>query len=345
VPLASLLDRLKAMASILVVDDEAAPRSTAALLLEKRGHRVQAADGVVAAVTLLAQQSFDIVVTDLRMPDGVGLEVLRAAKAHSPETHVILLTAYPGWQSAKEAIRLGALDYIEKGEEPAELFARIDIALAARATRAAARRARGSLDDERRAVTVLFADLRGSLELLGTSNLEDARRLLDSVLGRMVDAVDGAGGIVNQVLGDGIMALFGAVEPMPDHAARACLAALDMHERVAACAGGLPGARRAEPAIRVGINSGEVLLRSLDTAVGRDYTAVGPATHLAARMEQLALPGSTLITAETRRLAGNTVQVKPRGCLEVKGLAGRVEAFELLGPAKGRAPEAQHYSP
>jgi class 3 adenylate cyclase len=322
------------MASILVVDDEASPRSTAALLLEKRGHQVRAADGVAAALALLAHESFDVVVTDLRMPDGIGLEVLRAAKAHAPETHVILLTAYPGWQSAKEAIRLGALDYIEKGGEPADLFARIDAALAARATRAAAARARGTVDDERRAVTVLFADLRGSLELLGTNHLEEARRLLDGVLGQMVAAVDGAGGIVNQVLGDGIMALFGAAEPMPDHAARACQAALDMHERVAGYAAAL-GGRRAEVAIRIGINSGVVLLRSLDTANGRDYTAVGPATHVAARMEQLARPGSTLITADTLRLAGAAVHVNPQGRLDVKGLAVGVEAFEVLGLVKG----------
>jgi CheY-like chemotaxis protein len=299
------------MASILVVDDEASPRSTAALLLEKRGHQVRAADGVAAALALLAHESFDVVVTDLRMPDGIGLEVLRAAKAHAPETHVILLTAYPGWQSAKEAIRLGALDYIEKGGEPADLFARIDAALAARATRAAAARARGTVDDERRAVTVLFADLRGSLELLGTNHLEEARRLLDGVLGQMV-----------------------AAEPMPDHAARACQAALDMHERVAGYAAAL-GGRRAEVAIRVGINSGVVLLRSLDTANGRDYTAVGPATHVAARMEQLARPGSTLITADTLRLAGAAVHVNPQGRLDVKGLAVGVEAFEVLGLVKG----------
>jgi class 3 adenylate cyclase len=315
------------MASILVVDDEAPARSTAALLLQKRGHRVRAAEGVAAAVDLLAGQSFDVVVTDLRMPDGMGLEVLRAAKASSPDTHVILLTAYPAWQSAKEAIRLGALDYIEKGEEPAELFARIDAALEARAARGASALVAG----ERRQASVLFADLQGSLELLSAAGLEDGRRLLDAVLARMVEAVEGAGGIVNQVLGDGIMALFGAVHPMGDHAARACLAALEMHERVAGYAPTVPGPRRAGLSIRVGINSGVVLLRSLDTAIGRDYTAVGAVTHVAARMEQLARAGSTLITAETRRLAGDAIHTRSLGWLDVKGLAGGVEAFELRG--------------
>ena len=123
------------MADLLVVDDEASARSTLALLLRKRGHRVLEAEGVTAAMKRLGDEVFDLVVTDLRMPDGDGLDVLRAVKAHAPETEVILLTAYAGWQSAKEAIRLGALDYFEKGQEPDELHHRIEKALAGRALR------------------------------------------------------------------------------------------------------------------------------------------------------------------------------------------------------------------
>ena len=123
------------MAHLLVVDDEASARSTLALLLRKRGHRVAEADGVTTAAKRLAEEVFDLVVTDLRMPDGDGLDVLRATKAHAPATEVILLTAYAEWKSAKEAIRLGALDYFEKGQEPDELYHRIDKALAGRALR------------------------------------------------------------------------------------------------------------------------------------------------------------------------------------------------------------------
>ncbi len=123
------------MAHLLVVDDEPSARSTLALLLRKRGHRVLEAEGVAAATTRLAEEVFDLVVTDLRMPDGDGLDVLRAAKAQAPATEVILLTAYAEWKSAKEAIRLGALDYFEKGQEPDELYHRIDKALAGRALR------------------------------------------------------------------------------------------------------------------------------------------------------------------------------------------------------------------
>jgi DNA-binding NtrC family response regulator len=117
------------MAEILIVDDEPAARTTLGILLRKRGHRVAQAEGAKAATKILAEMAFDLVVTDLRMPDGDGLEVLRAARGHCPEASVILLTAYAGWESAKEAMRLGAFDYFEKGKEPDEFLHRVDKAL------------------------------------------------------------------------------------------------------------------------------------------------------------------------------------------------------------------------
>jgi DNA-binding NtrC family response regulator len=123
------------MATILLVDDEPSARTTMALLLRKRGHRVSEAADVGAATKALADTAFEVVVTDLRMPDGDGLDVLRAAKAHCPEADVILLTAYAGWESAKEAIQLGAFDYFEKGREPDELLHRIERAVEDKALR------------------------------------------------------------------------------------------------------------------------------------------------------------------------------------------------------------------
>jgi DNA-binding NtrC family response regulator len=123
------------MAHLLVVDDEPSARTTLALLLRKRGHRVTEADAVASATKRLAEEVFDVVVTDLRMPDGDGLDVLQAARTQANAPDVILLTAYAEWKSAKEAIRLGALDYFEKGQEPEELYRRIDKALAGRALR------------------------------------------------------------------------------------------------------------------------------------------------------------------------------------------------------------------
>ncbi len=329
------------MANILLVDDEASARCTMALLLRKRGHQVREADGVVSAIDALDREAFDLVLTDLRMPDGGGLDVLRAARTRRSDASVILLTAYAGWDSAKEAMRLGALDYFEKGDAPEDLLQHIEAALTAPTwTTTPARDGFGreslltsddALRGRRAFLTVLFADLRGSLELVAGESLESARVVLDAVLERMMDAVHRHGGTVNQVMGDGIMALFGAPRPAPGHARRACDAALAMQDAIARYSGGRP--RDREVQIRIGIASGEVIVRSVGSDLRRDYSAVGLTTHVAARLEQAARPGSILITADTHRLAGLAVRVTPRGRVAVKGLPDGVETYELVGRA------------
>ena len=148
--------------------------------------------------------------------------------------------------------------------------------------------ARSTLEGERKQVTVLFADLKGSMELLADRDPEEARRLLDPVLERMMEAVHRYEGTVNQVMGDGIMALFGAPLAHEDHAVRACRAAVRMHETVGGYAEGLRRAQGLDVQIRVGLNSGEVVVRAIDNDLHMDYSAIGQTTHLAARMEQLA---------------------------------------------------------
>jgi len=328
------------MAHILVVDDEASARLTLGLLLRRRGHLVQEADGVAAAARALDGAAFDVIITDLRMPDGEGLEVLQTARARCPDANVILLTAHPGWESAKEAMRLGAFDYFEKGQEPDGLFQRIDKALEEQALR---RRAlperldsaplppRPIPDGERRYLTVLFADMRESMELLARRDLDEARLVLDGVIERMMDAVHGAGGTVNQVMGDGIMALFGAPGAQHDHAVQACRAALRMQHSVADYALALRRGHDVRVQIRVGINSGEVIVRAVGSDLRWDYTAVGMPTHIAARMEQIATPGAIFVTRETLDLVAGEMRTRPVGPVVVKGLAERLEAHEILG--------------
>src|SRR5262249_54108334 len=158
---------------------------------------------------------------------------------------------------------------------------------------------RGALEGERKQVTVLFADLKGSMELLADRDPEDARRILDPVLERMMDAVHRYEGTVNQVMGDGIMALFGAPLAHEDHAVRACYAALRMQESVQQYADEIRRTEGVLIQIRVGLNSGEVVVRAIGSDLHMDYTAVGQTTHLAARMEQLAAPGSILLAPDT----------------------------------------------
>jgi class 3 adenylate cyclase/tetratricopeptide (TPR) repeat protein len=196
---------------------------------------------------------------------------------------------------------------------------------------------RAALEGERKQVTVLLADMKGSMELLADRDPEEARRLLDPVLERMMSAVHRYEGTVNQVMGDGIMALFGAPLAHEDHAVRACYAALAMQESVGRYTEGLRRAHGVEVLIRVGLNSGEVVVRSIGSDLRMDYTAVGQTTHLAGRMEQLAVPGTIRLTGETLRLAEGYVAVKPLGPIPVKGLADPVEVHELTGAAAVRS--------
>ncbi|MBI2467140.1 MAG: zinc ribbon domain-containing protein, partial [Candidatus Rokubacteria bacterium] len=184
---------------------------------------------------------------------------------------------------------------------------------------------RTALEGERKQVTVLFADLKGSMELLADRDPEEARRLLDPLLEQMMEAVHRYEGTVNQVMGDGIMALFGAPLAHEDHAVRACYAALRMQENVTRYGDDLQRSQGVPVQIRVGLNSGEVVVRSIASDLRMDYTAVGQTTHLAARMEQMAKPGSALITASTLRLAEGYVEVRTLGPVRVKGLAEPVE--------------------
>src|SRR5262249_12358884 len=149
--------------------------------------------------------------------------------------------------------------------------------------------------------------------LLADRDPEEARAILDPVLERMMDAVHRYEGTVNQVLGDGIMALFGAPLAHEDHAVRACYAALRMQEAVKEYADEVFLTRGLRVQIRVGLHSGEVVVRSIGSDLRMDYSAVGQTTHLAARMEQTALPGSILLTAHTLRLVEGYVQVKALG--------------------------------
>ena len=195
---------------------------------------------------------------------------------------------------------------------------------------------RHALEGERKQVTVLFADMKGSLELLADRDPEDARKLLDPVLECLMEAVHRYEGTVNQVMGDGIMALFGAPLAHEDHAVRACYAALAMQQAIRRYTAEVRRDHGIEVQIRVGLNSGEVVVRAVGSDLRMDYSAVGQTTHLAARMEQLATPGSTRLTGETLRLAEGFVEVVPIGPVPVKGLASPVEVFELAGPSATR---------
>jgi class 3 adenylate cyclase/tetratricopeptide (TPR) repeat protein len=195
---------------------------------------------------------------------------------------------------------------------------------------------KAALEGERKQVTVLFADLTGSMELLADRDPEEARKLLDPVLERMIEAVHRYEGTVNQVMGDGIMALFGAPLAHEDHAVRACYAALRMQESVKQYADEVRPSDGVVVKIRVGLNSGEVVVRAIGSDLRMDYTAVGQTTHVAARMEQLAPAGTVRLTGETVRLAEGYVEVRSLGPIPVRGLPNPIEIYELTGVGMAR---------
>jgi class 3 adenylate cyclase/tetratricopeptide (TPR) repeat protein len=190
---------------------------------------------------------------------------------------------------------------------------------------------RHALAGERKQVTVLFADIKDSTELVRGLDPEAAQQLLDPAIHRMMEAVHRLEGTVNQVLGDGIMALFGAPIAHEDHALRACYAALAMQAAMRTYTEEVRRIHGLELRIRVGLNSGEVVVRAIGNDLHMDYSAVGETTHLAARMEQLALPGTIRLTVATLRLVEGLVQVTTLGPVPVKGLTQPVEVFELAG--------------
>src|SRR5215470_17025804 len=195
---------------------------------------------------------------------------------------------------------------------------------------------RQSLEGERKQVTVLFADIRGSTSLLEGLDPEEAQKLIDPVLRVMMEAVHRYEGTVNQVLGDGIMALFGAPLAHEDHALRACYTALAMQEEMRRYRRKLGQSEESGLQIGIGLNSGEVVVRSISNDLNVDYSALGHTTHMAARMQELAAGGTTLITAPTLRQVEGFVQLKSVGAVAVKGVSQPVEAFEVVAVTAAR---------
>ena len=196
---------------------------------------------------------------------------------------------------------------------------------------------KSALEGERKQVTVLFADMKGSMELLADRDPEEARKLLDPMIEHMMEAVHRYEGTVSNLMGDGIMALFGAPLSHEDHAVRACYAALRMQESVKKYAEEIQKTEGIPVQIRVGLNSGEVVVGSIGSDLKMDYTAIGQTVHLASRMEQMAMPGSIMMTADALQLAEGYVQVKSLGTVNVKGMNEPVDVHEVTGAGLARS--------
>ncbi len=195
---------------------------------------------------------------------------------------------------------------------------------------------RAVLVGERKQVTVLFADICGSMEMIEGTDPEQAQQILDTAVQVMMDAVYRYEGTVNKVLGDGIMALFGAPIAHEDHAVRAAFAALTLQRELQPVAAEVRRKHGVEVRARVGIHSGEVVVRTIGNDLSMTYDAIGATVHLASRMEQLAAPGTVRLTADALRLAEGFVEVLPLGPVPIKGIEAPIEVYELTGTGPAR---------
>jgi class 3 adenylate cyclase/tetratricopeptide (TPR) repeat protein len=195
--------------------------------------------------------------------------------------------------------------------------------------------ARAEVEGERKQVTVMFVDIVGSMDLAEALDSERWRGLLDRFFVLVCEAIHGVEGTIHQFTGDGVLALFGAPISYEDHARRACLAALQLHAALVPFARELAG-EGVQFAVRVGLNSGEVIVGEIGDEGQMDYSAIGHTVGLAQRMESLARAGSTALSATTTSLVAGEFEVRERGEFEVKGSSVPQRVYELVDQAGSR---------
>ena len=290
-------------AQLLVADDNKVNRLLLKRSLEQLGHRVVLAENGLVALDLLRRDAFDLLLLDIEMPEMDGFAVLAALKADRTlrELPVIVTSSVEGVANVVRCIELGAEDYLPKPLNPVLLKARLASSLekkrlrdqqAALVRRFATAEVAADLQNSgfalggrRVQASVMFSDIRGFTALVEQQSPEDTIELLNTYYALMFEAISGHGGVVNQMVGDGLMAIFGAPQPLAGHSAAAARAALEMVDMVEQLnlergAGGQAALR-----IGIGIATGEVVAGYTGTQQRATYTCIGDTVNLAARLE------------------------------------------------------------
>jgi class 3 adenylate cyclase len=337
---------------LLVADDNKVNRLLLTRTLELQGHRVSSAENGRVALAMLRAEHFDLLLLDMEMPEFDGFQVLEqlVADPDLKDLPVLVTSSLEGLAHVVRCIELGADDYLPKPVNTVLLRARIDSSLEKKrlrdqqkelvrrfATSEVAQDLQQSgfaLGGRRVAASVMFSDIRGFTTLVESQPPEETIELLNTYYTLMFDAINGRGGVVNQMIGDGLMAIFGAPLPLDDHAHQAVRAALDMAEMM-----DLFNTERAaagKPTIRIGIGiaTGEVVAGYTGTQRRATYTCIGDTVNLAARLEahtKLAQRG-ILIDAATASALPAQVGREALGPVVFKGKRAATEVFAVLSP-------------
>ncbi len=340
------------VARLLIVDDNKVNRLLLARNVELQGHRSASAENGRIALEMLRSETFDLLLLDIEMPEMDGFEVLEQLKADPKlrDLPVLVTSSLEGVANIVRCIELGAEDYLSKPINPVLLKARIGASLEKKRLRdqlramvrrfATAEVAQDlaqsgfALGGKRIRGTVMFADIRGFTSLVESQPPEETHELLNAYYALMFDAIGNHGGVVNQMIGDGLMAIFGAPLLLPDHGGCAVRAALEMtelielfnHERVAA--------NKPAIAIGVGIATGDIVAGYTGTQQRATYTCIGDTVNLAARLEAhtKVAKRTILIDEATRACLEPALAPDALEPVQFKGKASAVPVF-ALGPA------------
>ncbi len=337
------------MSQILIVDDNRMNRLLLSRGVEQMGHQVTFAENGKQAIALIQRQPFDLILLDVEMPelDGFGvLETLRG-DIHLRDIPVIMTSSLDELDSVVKCIELGAEDYLHKPVNPVLLKARLNASLEKKRLRDQQRELVSKFATEQVAedlftsgfalggkyvqATALFCDIRSFTTIAEAQSPSETIELLNNYYTLMMDAIGGEGGIVNQMIGDGLMSIFGAPVERPDHRARAVRAALQMAELIELFNAEQTAANRQTIRIGIGIASGQVIAGYTGTMHRATYTCVGDTVNLAARLEaQTKVLGEQILLDEPTRLGlDESIAVVEKGEIEIKGKTHPVRVFAL----------------
>jgi adenylate cyclase len=344
-----MLERNTVGARLLVVDDNRVNRLLLVRNLELQGHAVASAENGRIALEMLRRESFDLVLLDMEMPELDGFQVLEqmVGDLQLRDLPVIVTSSLEGLDNVVRCIELGAEDYLTKPVSPVLLKARLSASLEKKrlrdqqkalvrrfATREVAQDLQSSgfaLGGKRVKASIMFCDIRGFTTLAETQPPEETIELLNTWYTLMFDAIGGHGGIVSVMAGDGLMAIFGAPVPLPDHEERSVRAALEMIETIDLF--NVDRAAAGKPALRIGIGiaSGDMVAGYAGTNERATYTCIGDVVNLASRLESHTKDAqrAVLIDAATREALGTRVPVEPLGAVQLKGKAATVQVFAV----------------
>lgn len=336
-------------ARLLVADDNKVNRLLLKRSLELQGHRVASAENGRVALEMLRRENFDLLLLDMEMPEMDGFQVLEQLVADTQlrDLPVIVTSSLEGIAQIARCIELGAEDYLTKPVNPVLLKARINSSLEKKrlrdqqrdlirrfATSEVAEDLRQSgftLGGRRVQGTVMFSDIRGFTALVESQPPEETIELLNTYYTLMFDAISGQGGVVNQMIGDGLMAIFGAPLPLADPPGAAVRAALDMIEMIELLNVERAGVDKTPIAIGIGIASGEVVAGYTGTQQRATYTCIGDTVNLAARLEAhtKVAQRAILIDGATRDAIGDALAADALGAVPFKGKAEPVEVYAV----------------